>query len=185
MDERKIISGGEAGPVEENALLRASIMDLRQRLAEFEQGSGSDALTGLPNRGRLLVELERVVASAGRYGTPAALLYVELDNLEAINERHGPLAGDAALVEVAGLLAGLIRSTDIAARIGDNAFALVLDHLDTNSAIETSERIARCIAVASNGAEVSIAVAAILKGDSAEEALERAEANLRRLKEDV
>src|SRR3546814_21056748 len=89
--------------------------------------------------------LGRVASHTSRHGTPAALLQIELDNLKAINDRHGRLAGDAALIHAAKILSGLIRSTDILARVGGNEFGLILDHLDHNSAIETAERLVRCI----------------------------------------
>jgi GGDEF domain-containing protein len=69
-----------------------------------------------------------------------------VDGLEAINARHGQIAGDAALIHVANLIEDLIRGTDFAARVGGDEFAIILDHLDTDSAIETSERVSRCIA---------------------------------------
>ena len=174
-----------AGLADENALLRASLAETRERLAELEQLADSDTLTPLPNRRRFLRELERVVSHAGRHGTPAALLYIDLDNLKAINDRHGHFAGDAALIHVARLLGGLIRSTDILARIGGDEFGLILDHLDHNSAIETADRLARCIAAepldlgsAMVTLEASIGTATILAGDSVDDVMRRADRNM-------
>jgi len=174
-----------AGLADENALLRASLAETRERLAELEQLADSDTLTPLPNRRRFLRELERVVSQSGRHGTPAALLYIDLDNLKAINDRHGHFAGDAALIHVARLLGGLIRSTDILARIGGDEFGLILDHLDHNSAIETADRLARCIAAepldlgsAMVTLEASIGTATILAGDSVDDVMRRADRNM-------
>ena len=170
---------------DENALLRASIAELRDRIAQLEALADTDTLTPLPNRRRFLRELERAVAQASRHGTPAAVLYVDLDSLKTINDRHGHFAGDAALVHVAKLLSGLIRSTDIAARIGGDEFALLLDHLDLESAIDTAERIARCIASSPldiGGTivhlQASIGTAAILAGDSVDDVMQRADRNM-------
>ena len=174
-----------AGLADENALLRASLAETRERLAELEQLADSDTLTPLPNRRRFLRELERVVSQSGRHGTPAALLYIDLDNLKAINDRPGHFAGDAALIHVARLLGGLIRSTDILARIGGDEFGLILDHLDHNSAIETADRLARCIAAepldlgsAMVTLEASIGTATILAGDSVDDVMRRADRNM-------
>jgi diguanylate cyclase (GGDEF)-like protein len=102
-----------------------------------------------------------------------------------MNDAHGHAVGDAALVHVATLLAGLVRSTDLAARIGGDEFALILDHLDHNSAIEAAERIARVIAQSPLEVEgkavlleASIGTATILPGDSAEDAMKRADRNM-------
>ena len=170
---------------DENAHLRASLAEMRERLDQLELLADTDTLTPLPNRRRFLRELERTVAQANRHGTPGAVLYIDIDSLKAVNDRHGHFAGDAALIHVGKLLAGLIRSTDIAARIGGDEFGLILDHLDHNSAIETAERIARCIAgnpLDIGGAvitlEASIGCATILPGDSVDEVMQRADRNM-------
>jgi diguanylate cyclase (GGDEF)-like protein len=131
-----------------------------------------------------------VVSQAARHGTPAALISVDLQDLKAINEGHGRIAGDAALRQVARLLKSLIRTSDVAARNGGGAFSLLLDHLDADSALDTAERIARCIAAhpldighAVVKLEVTVSVATIMPGDSVEEVLRRAARNRERVKE--
>jgi diguanylate cyclase (GGDEF)-like protein len=174
---------------DENALLRASIAELRARLEEMEQASERDALTGLPNRPSFMRALDRVVSQANRHGTPAALLYLDVDGLEAINARHGHVAGDAALIHVAKLLAELVRTTDFAARVGGDEFGMILDHLDHESAIETAERITRFIAdnpldLGSGTLPIrtSIGIATILRGDSVEDVIRRGELTMRKAK---
>ena len=178
-----------AALTDENALLRASLAEMRERLGELEQLADTDTLTPLPNRRRFLRELDRVVSQANRHGTPAAVLYIDLNSLKRVNDRHGHVGGDAALIHVARLLQGLIRSSDVVARIGGDEFGLILDHLDHNSAIETAERISRCIAsnpLDLGGAQVAlqaaIGVATILAGDTAADVLQRADRNMYRAK---
>ena len=117
-------------------------------------------------------ELERVLSQAARHGTPAALISVDLNDLKAVNEGHGRVAGDAALRHVARLLKSLIRASDVAARNGGGAFSLLLDHLDADSALDTAERIARCVAAhpldlghAQVQVEATVSVATIMPGD--------------------
>ena len=171
---------------EENALLRASLAEARTRIGELEEDSDRDPLTQLPNRRRFLGELARVVGRAGRHGATGALLFIDLKGLARINEAHGRIAGDAALVHVARLLSGLIRTTDVVARVGGDEFGLILDHLDHNSAIDTADRLARCIAAhpvdlgsVRVAVEASIGTAAILPGDSASEVMQRADRNMK------
>jgi len=175
---------------DENALLRAALADARARLNEAEEDPGRDPLTSLVDARQLVREIERVLGQAARHGTPAALLSVEIDDLKNINDRYGRVAGDAALRHVARQLRSLIRSSDIAARSGDGAFSLLLDHLDADSALDTAERIARCIAAHPldlGHAEVVIgvtaSVASIMPGDTVEEVLRRAARNRERVKE--
>ena len=174
---------------DENALLRAALGEARAQVGQLEQDGDIDPLTGLANERELGRQLERVVGHAERHGTPAALIVIDLKGLRDINARHGTIAGDAALSHVARLLRGLIRTTDVAARTG-GGFALLLDHLDPDSAIDTGERIVRFIADqpldlgrVQVGLEALVGVATILPGDSAGGVLDRARRHLERLKE--
>lgn len=175
---------------DENALLRAALADARSRLGEAEANSGRDPLTALLDPRQFRAELERVLSHAARHGTPAALVSVELTDLKAVNEGHGRVAGDAALRHVARLLKSLIRASDVAARNGGGAFSLLLDHLDADSALDTAERIGRCIAAhpldlghAEVKLEALVSVATIMSGDTVEEVLRRAARNRERVRE--
>ena len=184
----KHASDFEGIPVEtadENALLRAALAEAQKRISDLERNAESDSVTPLPSARRFRAELERVAGLAERHGTSAAVIGIELTNLAGIHERHGHFAADAALVHVARLLCGLIRSTDILARTGDGEFGLILDHLDHNSAIDTAERLGRCIAEhpldlghAQVPLEAVVATTGIMPGDKVEEVLARAERNL-------
>ncbi|HEY0112552.1 MAG TPA: GGDEF domain-containing protein [Allosphingosinicella sp.] len=174
---------------DENALLRASLAEAQRRIEALEQAAEIDPLTRLPTESRFLRGLERVVAQAERHGTPAAMLHIDVRGLGAINEHHGSLAGDSALKHVAERVSGLIRATDHLANLGGGRFALLLDHLDQDSAIDAAERIARCIAgdpldLGGSRLSIEVAVAAtgILRGDTVDEVLRRADQNLARAK---
>ena len=175
---------------DENALLRAALADARAQLSDLEQLPGSDPLTLLMDVRQFHGELNRVLSHCARHGTHAALLTVDIRDLKSINERYGRVAGDATLRHVARLLRGLIRASDVAARNGGGVFSLLLDRLDADSAIDTADRIGRCIAshpIDLGHAEVkvqaTISAATILPGDSVEEVVRRAARNHERLKE--
>lgn len=172
---------------DENALLRASLAEMRDRIDAMEQATEADTVTPLANRRRFMAELDRFVGHANRHGTAGALLAIELTNLRAINDLYGELAGDAALIHVARLLDAMIRTTDFAARIDGDDFGLILSHLDHNSAIETADRVARRIAAApldlgttTVEIQAAIGIATILPGDKVSDVLERAHHNVRR-----
>ena len=175
---------------DENALLRAALADARAQLGEAEENAGRDPLTALLDPRQFRTELQRVLSQAARHGTPAALISVDVDDLKGINEGHGRVAGDAALRHVARLLKSLIRASDVAARNGGGSFSLLLDHLDAESALDTAERIGRCIGAhpldlghALVPLAVTVSVASIMKGDTVEEVLRRAARNRERMKE--
>lgn len=175
---------------DENALLRAALAEARAQLGEAEANAGRDPLTTLVDARQFRIELERVLSQAARHGTPAALLSVDIDGLKAINDGHGRVAGDAALRHVARLLKSLIRSSDIAARAGEGAFSLLLDHLDADSALDTAERIAAYVAAhpldlghTQIQIQVTISAASIMAGDTVEEVLRRSARNRERVKQ--
>jgi PleD family two-component response regulator len=92
---------------------------------------------------------------------------------------------NAAVVHVARTLSSLIRTTDLLARTGASEFGLVLDHLDHDSAIDTAERLQRCIASAplDLGRDklhlgAVAAATALLPGDTAPDVLLRTARNL-------
>ena len=86
-------------------------------------------------------ELERLVDQAKRYGEPSAMLFVDLDGLKMINDTFGHKAGRRALIQVAGLLVGGVRRSDVVARIGGDEFGILLGHADEANAHETAARL--------------------------------------------
>ncbi len=89
-----------------------------------------DRLTGLPNRVLVEEQLELAVARARRNNTAVALMYVDLDDFKAVNDRLGHAAGDQFLAAVAMRLRGVLRDTDVLARQGGDEFLVLLSDLD-------------------------------------------------------
>lgn len=106
-----------------------------------------DALTGLYNRHRFQLELDRMLDEAARHQTPCALLYFDLDEFKAINDHFGHKAGDALLVRVAGEVAGLTRRHEMLFRLGGDEFAVMLPNTDSQAAQGLAERIVRAISL--------------------------------------
>ena len=174
-----------ADPAAENAILRAALADAQQRIRTLEEGAETDGLTGLADGRRFARALERVAGVSTRHGTAAAVVAVELQGLGAIEAAHGPMGAEAAVLHLARTLSALIRTTDLLARTGKAEFGLILDHLDHDSAIDTAERLQRCIAstpldLGQSRVTLSAIAAAtsLLPGDTAPEVLTRAARNL-------
>lgn len=96
----------------------------------MKQYDYNDVLTGISNRHLFVEQLEDRVARCRRYGDNCAVLFLDIDKLQAINDEHGDAAGDALLVRFAEILKTHVRTTDVVARIGDDAFGLLLDNLN-------------------------------------------------------
>jgi diguanylate cyclase (GGDEF)-like protein len=90
-----------------------------------EQRASIDALTGLPNRTIILDRLEMAVAAARRSATQVGVLYIDLDEFKAVNDRHGHAAGDAVLRAVGSRLQHLLRASDTVGRIGGDEFVAI------------------------------------------------------------
>ena len=83
-----------------------------------------DSLTGLPNRLFFGERLDRALTAGGC--VHAAVVYLDLDGLKAINDRHGHDTGDELLKIVAARLRGALRTPDVVCRLGGDEFACLL-----------------------------------------------------------
>jgi diguanylate cyclase (GGDEF)-like protein len=141
-----IFSDPYAALAAENIRLRRLLAEARIRIRELEALADSDPLTPLPNRRRFLRELDRLIGEVRRYGIKAALLFIDVDRLKAINDTYGHSSGDAALVHIARLLVSEVRATDIVARLGGDEFGLILAHVDAAQAQEKADALVHLIA---------------------------------------
>jgi diguanylate cyclase (GGDEF)-like protein len=108
---------------------------------EMEVAASVDPLTGLRNRTRFFEDLRREMAESRRHGTPLSLLVLDVDDLHQVNTDQGYDAGDRLLLSVAELLLTRLRVSDIAARIGDDDFAVILPQTPLEGARTLANRI--------------------------------------------
>jgi diguanylate cyclase (GGDEF)-like protein len=117
------------------------IAELQSRLEREQELSRTDSLTGLANgrafRERATLEVERT----RRWGRPLTLACVDLDNFKALNDGFGHAVGDEVLRTVGASLRSAIRSTDLAARIGGDEFALLFPETDKQGARLVLEKV--------------------------------------------
>lgn len=99
-----------------------------------------DELTGLLNRAGLNYRLSNTSQRRGTDRTPH-LLICDLDSFKPVNDRHGHLAGDDVLIEVANRLSTCIRDGDAVARIGGDEFVVLLDSSDRATVNAIANRI--------------------------------------------
>jgi diguanylate cyclase (GGDEF)-like protein len=114
--------------------LAAELTDMRAHASLLESLAQEDPLTGLLNRRGFFRDLARAVAYRARYGTPIALLVVDLDDFKPINDQYGHEAGDKALVHVATLIRNNVRASDSVGRLGGDEFAVVLWQVEEGNA---------------------------------------------------
>lgn len=108
----------------------------RKELAKrIEYLADHDFLTGLFNRRHFERELEQEVERASRYGSPGAVLLVDVDNFKNVNDTYGHTVGDDLLKGVAGSLKHRMRHTDTLARVGGDEFAVLLPQTNAEQAM--------------------------------------------------
>jgi diguanylate cyclase (GGDEF)-like protein len=108
--------------------LRKELQKTQERLEEVEKTADQDHLLPLLNRRAFVRELTRYISFAGRYGTPATLLYFDLDGFKQVNDTFGHAAGDMVLAHFADTLLAQTRDSDVVGRLGGDEFGVLLSH---------------------------------------------------------
>jgi diguanylate cyclase (GGDEF)-like protein len=123
-------------------LVRAGqLIWLRQDIDRLRGEADLDPLTGLKNRRRFRVALGRELERFRRYGTPCALILLDIDHLKKINDTHGHSVGDIVIRNVAATLVEVSRDNDTAARLGGEEFALLLAGVNEKQAVAAAARL--------------------------------------------
>lgn len=118
---------------------------LEQEFQRFEATS-FDALTGLANRSGLLSLGEEMLSISQSADEGVAVLFIDLQDITPINERFGAKAGDQALRDLARILEGNFRGSDLVARLGDDAFCVLMaPYSDESDDFGVSSRVQAAI----------------------------------------
>lgn len=131
----------------------------QRRLSErLRLEAHTDALTGLANRrawGQFLASEEE---RCRRYGHPAAILSIDLDDLKRVNDGEGHTAGDSLLQATAQALRSATREIDMVARLGGDEFGIVAVECDQAGALLLRQRLLASLAEHNVRASVGMAM---------------------------
>lgn len=109
-----------------NSSRQRDLVLVRDKTDELQHQALHDALTGLPNRVLVIDRAEQMLSRAQRIRAPAAVLFIDLDDFQQINDRFGHPAGDELLQTIAARLQAVVRGGDTVGRLaGDEFVALV------------------------------------------------------------
>jgi diguanylate cyclase (GGDEF)-like protein len=160
-------------------------LELKAHIAELERLVVGDTLTPLFNRRHFMAELDRWCWRVHRYGGNNALMFIDVDNLKAVNDAYGHQTGDAMLVEIANGLLASVRKSDLVARIGGDEFGILLDNIPHAELEGKAERLVKAISkltITHNGKTLNPGISAgyciIESGVKAVELLQRADRSM-------
>lgn len=126
--------------------LRRELGSVKGRLEAVQQEADTDSLVPVLNRRAFVRELSRMISFSERYGAPASLVFIDLNNFKAVNDTYGHAAGDAVLEYVAAALVEHVRESDIVGRLGGDEFAVILAQADEADAMVKAESLMHLIA---------------------------------------
>jgi diguanylate cyclase (GGDEF)-like protein/PAS domain S-box-containing protein len=163
------------------------ISERKAREAELEHLASTDPLTGAANRRKLYELLDHHLHLRRRYGTPVALVVMDLDHFKAINDRFGHEVGDEVLTAFACGVREVLRQPDMLARTGGEEFALLAPQTDRTGALAITEKVAAAVRALElepvDRITASFGVAEAEPGEERDDLLRRADQALYRAKE--
>ena len=157
-----------------------SLQDLKSRNEELEELAYRDPLTRLYNRRFGFESLRKAISFARRHGGELHILVLDIDHFKKVNDQLGHPVGDAVLVELGRILQGIVRDSDIVARIGGEEFLVLLPFSRAEHVQGAANRIRDITAGTSFERvpwriTVSIGVTALREEDTAESMFSRAD----------
>ncbi len=108
---------------------------------ELKHLSEVDNLTGIYNRNKLDIEVEKWIKLKQRYGFDLSIIFLDFDNFKNINDEYGHVEADNILKKSVSRIESVIRETDIFGRWGGDEFVILLPKSSKNEAINLANRI--------------------------------------------
>ena len=110
-------------------------------LKQLYESSVRDPLTGAFNRHYFSSQLSSEVAYAARHDTPLSVILLDIDFFKKVNDTHGHLGGDAALVHLTNVFAKGLRTEDLLSRYGGEEFVILLRGISVERAAAVADRL--------------------------------------------
>ena len=167
---------------------RRQIEQLQVNLAAAEEIGTRDPLTSVANRRQFDKVLSASMATALRDNSALCLALADIDHFKAVNDKHGHVAGDNVLKNLAELLTKNVKGRDTVARYGGEEFAIILPQTTIGDAYQLGEQIRSRLEVAQwsvagtsgplGKITASFGIAQLRDGDTPSTLIERADTNL-------
>ena len=119
----------------------ALALDNAQIRAQLEHQAQTDSLTGLYNHRYFHDRLRAELTRASRSRDSVAVLMLDIDDFKRVNDVHGHGTGDQVLTELADLLRGAVRGSDVVCRLGGEEFGVIMGSRDAGDALSLGRRL--------------------------------------------
>ena len=139
-------------------MLAAAVAERKAAESRLRALAISDPLTGIANYRHLIDRMEGEIERSERTGRPFAVIFMDVDGLKKINDRHGHITGSRALTRVAEVLRDSARVVDTAARYGGDEFALLLPESGREEAAQVVKRLQERLATSVEEPAVSVSL---------------------------
>ena len=136
-------------------------IEVKSILVQANELAHVDSLTFLPNRRKIIVELQEEVIRSNRYKTPLSISILDIDHFKKVNDTYGHTTGDEALRGVAARLREQIRHPDVIGRYGGEEFLIVLPSSEVKAAADQAARLCqkvREMQIEANGNVLSVTI---------------------------
>ena len=120
-------------------------IEVKSILIQANELANVDTLTFIPNRRKIIVELQEEVIRSSRYGVPLSISILDIDHFKKVNDTYGHTTGDETLRTVAARLREHIRHPDTIGRYGGEEFLIVLPNSEAKAATEQASRLCKDI----------------------------------------
>jgi len=118
----------------------------KQYMSKLKHSAYQDDLTEMPNRRFFMEALPKEINRARREEQSLAVMFLDLDDFKAINDKYGHDRADKVLQEVARRFKIMGRDSDLVARLGGDEFIWLFVHVrDSKNALMLAEKIQRCL----------------------------------------
>ncbi len=122
------------------------IANLNQDIETIRNESMTDALTGIANRKKFDLTLDKEIINSRTDNEPLCLLIMDIDHFKSFNDTHGHQTGDQVLRLVGSILKNNVKGKDLATRYGGEEFAIILPNTSLDDAFAVAEQIRKAVA---------------------------------------
>lgn len=138
-----ILNDGDKIQISSNTIFKFAYQDNLENVfhKELYKMAVVDALTGVFNKRYFLDRLKEEFSHSRRVKHPLSLILFDVDFFKQVNDTHGHLVGDCALAHIAGIVRGMVRTSDVLARYGGEEFVMMLRNTDRAGGWQMAERI--------------------------------------------